>query len=288
MLTYFLLACGSIPTEKSISDSASPDNTGCNGFSGLCDQTLDMVAFTGTHNAMSNAEDGWLAPNQGWNITHQLEAGVRALNLDTYDIDDTVMLCHGYCELGQRPLIDALLDLRSFIDAQPNSVIIITFQDAADASQTLDVFEEAGIKEWMHNQAIDAPWPTLQELIDAGTPLVVFAAQYGGNETPGYHAQWDYWIDTPYQAQSTADFSCEADRGNIETASLLNVNHFITNPIALPEHAEVANTAQAVQTHLDKCIEERQHPINQILIDFVDIGETLSVIDSINLTTYEN
>ena len=100
----------------------------------LCEQPFNTVAFVGTHNSMSNAEDGWLAPNQGWNIRHQLEAGVRALNLDTYEIDGTVMLCHVCsCELGEQPLEDALSEIREFLDSQPDNVILITFQDAASA-----------------------------------------------------------------------------------------------------------------------------------------------------------
>ena len=70
----------------------------------LCERPFNQVPFVGTHNSMSNAEDGWLAPNQGWNIQDQLEAGVRALNLDTYEVDGSVVLCHGFCELGEQPL----------------------------------------------------------------------------------------------------------------------------------------------------------------------------------------
>lgn len=42
---------------------APPEPQLCNGHAALCDRRLDQVAFAATHNAMSNAEDGWLAPN---------------------------------------------------------------------------------------------------------------------------------------------------------------------------------------------------------------------------------
>ena len=254
----------------------------CNGHIQLCDLRVDEVSFPGTHNSMSNSEDGWLAPNQNWNVRHQLNAGVRALNLDTYWYDDTVMLCHGYCELGKTPLVQTLFDIKGFLQEEPNTILIISFQDAAEAGPTIDAFEAAGLFEQLHEQALDEPWPTLQELLDANTNLIVFAANHGGSH-PAYHAQWDYWIDTPYQATSTNDFTCEADRGNLETATLLNVNHFITFPIALPDLATTANQESVLQEHLDKCAIERDHHPNQILVDFIDLGKTLDVIDTWNM-----
>ena len=206
---------------------------------------------------MSNAEDEWIAPNQGWNIPHQLEAGVRALNLDTYEIDGSPVLCHGFCELGEQPLEHALSDVRDFLIDQPQNVVLITFQDAAPAEMTLDAFHSVGIEigfmsnRWSRNgpayknSLIQTKRWSLQ-LNMAGLP-------------PRLPCTMDYWIDTPYQAQTTTDFSCEADRGNIDTASLFNVNHFITNPIALPEHAEVANTAN-VYNHIEQCLFEREMP----------------------------
>jgi len=51
----------------------------CNGFVELCDRGFEQIAHPTTHNAMSNAEEGWLGPNQNFSITHQLEDGVRAV-----------------------------------------------------------------------------------------------------------------------------------------------------------------------------------------------------------------
>ena len=37
---------------------------------------------------MSNEEDGWAGPNQGWNMLNQLNAGVRAMMIDLYVWDN--------------------------------------------------------------------------------------------------------------------------------------------------------------------------------------------------------
>ena len=42
----------------------------CNGSRELCDRAFDAVAYPTTHNAMSNAEDGFgSAPNQNYAVT---------------------------------------------------------------------------------------------------------------------------------------------------------------------------------------------------------------------------
>jgi hypothetical protein len=57
----------------------------CNGHAALCNRPLDRVAFLGTHNSMAAAsEPGWLFAAQGDGIAPQLDAGVRALLIDTH------------------------------------------------------------------------------------------------------------------------------------------------------------------------------------------------------------
>ena len=64
---------------------------------------------------------GFLPPDHIYGIPQQLRDGVRGLNLDTYWSDDRVyVLCHGFCELGQQPLVDALSDVKDFLTEQPD------------------------------------------------------------------------------------------------------------------------------------------------------------------------
>lgn len=65
-------------------DAAEPVTDACNGSAALCDRRLDAVAFAATHNAMSEPRAGFLLPNQEAGIRSQLEAGVRALLIDTH------------------------------------------------------------------------------------------------------------------------------------------------------------------------------------------------------------
>src|SRR5690606_6868567 len=81
----------------------------CNGDEALCARAYDEVAYATTHNAHSSEADAFFKPNQRFGLTRQLEDGVRALMLDTYDPPRGAVgpqLCHGVCSvgLGMRPL----------------------------------------------------------------------------------------------------------------------------------------------------------------------------------------
>ncbi len=57
----------------------------CNGKKSLCDLRIDQVTFPGVHNAMSSANyPGYLFAQQIGTINDQLNAGVRALHIDTH------------------------------------------------------------------------------------------------------------------------------------------------------------------------------------------------------------
>ena len=86
ILIVGLLTLGLVVTTKRAAHRAeSQPIEKCNGESSLCDLPLDMVMFPGTHNSMSSAlYPGWLFAEQLSTIKDQLNAGVRALLVDTY------------------------------------------------------------------------------------------------------------------------------------------------------------------------------------------------------------
>lgn len=59
-----------------------------------------------THNAMNNAEKGFLVPNQTHSVSNQLNKGVRGLMIDTYDGTNGIALTyHGFEILGAQKLV---------------------------------------------------------------------------------------------------------------------------------------------------------------------------------------
>jgi hypothetical protein len=63
-------------------------NEPCNGHPELCDRPINEVAYASSHNSMSIAEYGWVWPMHDGTLTEQLDAGVRALLIDTHYMDD--------------------------------------------------------------------------------------------------------------------------------------------------------------------------------------------------------
>jgi hypothetical protein len=230
---------------------------------------------------MSAEQEEWLAPNHIYAIPTQLEDGIRALNIDTYWWEDEAYMCHGFCEIGAQPLSYATDSIREYLEDVPNTVIIITFQSTLSAEQTLAPFLSSGLETELYTHILGSPWPTLRTLIENKNRLILFSNSDGGR-IDGYMSQWEHWLDNPYAAQEVTDFSCMPDRGDPNTATLYNINHFLTNPTALPLLAEQANTATVFFDHIDRCIEESNRTPNQVLVDFYSIGSIIDVINSYN------
>ena len=78
--------------------------------------------------------------------------------------------------------------------------------------------------------------PTLGELIDAGTTLLVFAEVGGAGGPPWYHQMYEGWFqETPYGYPSVEAFDCSPNRGTAASPMLL-VNHWVSKKgLADPE-----------------------------------------------------
>lgn len=81
-----LVTTGFVLTTRGAAKAAQASNEQvCNSKKSLCDLRIDQVTFPGVHHAMASAEyPGWLFAQQIGTITEQLNAGVRALNIDTH------------------------------------------------------------------------------------------------------------------------------------------------------------------------------------------------------------
>jgi hypothetical protein len=257
------------------------DDELCNGSSSLCTRRYDQVAYATTHNAMSNGDEGWLLPNQQHGISRQLDDGIRALMLDThyFGAGDEVDLCHEYCELGREPLVSGLAKIKRFLDRRPNEIVSIIFEAYVDEADVEDAFDEAGLLDYLHEQPLDQPWPTLRELIAAGTRLVVFTDERG--EEPWHHYVWDYASETPFSFETPDDFTCAPNRGNPNNG-LFILNHFLTQTVGRPELAQQVNYDPLFIDRALQCQAERNRLPNFVTVDFYDIGDVFFVTNALN------
>lgn len=262
-------------------DAPGTDNVACNGHRELCDRPFDQVAFAGSHNAMSNQDDGWILPNQIHDMRTQLEEGVRVFLIDTHDFEGSTWLCHEFCQLGKIPLVDALTIFRDFMDAHPNEVLAFVIENGISNDETEAAFVASGLVKYVYVQPPGSHvWPTLREMIQAGTRLLVMA-ETGHPPPDWYQYAYDLSWDTPYAFVTEADFSCALNRGNTDN-DLFQINHWLSNPLSVPANGELVNQFDVLWARVDGCRKETGRLPNFVAVDYVDIGDLFRVVDRLN------
>jgi len=255
------------------------------------DIRYNEVSFACTHNAMSNSEDDWSIPNQEFNISRQLNDGIRALMLDIhYDYydSDKVVLQHGDGLLGylggHEPLITELEVIKDFLDANTNEIITIIFECYVDAIDVKDEFVNAGLISYLHEQAEGQPWPKLSEMISQNKRLVVLTDKNDAQANmEWYHYVWDYAWETDYSAATKEELiACGPGRGNTHNA-LFIFNHFLTGSTGASRSLadEVNYNSFFINRAKDWMSRAGQIP-NFVTVDFYDRGDIFNVIQQLN------
>ncbi len=266
--------------------------TTCNGAAALCDRGYDHVTTAMTHNAMSNADDHWAAPNQGHGLARQLQDGIRGMMLDVHYYDpesgstdarrddlaplDQVYLCHGVCSLGRRPLAEGLCDVAQFLDQNRGEVLSIIFESYVTSADLAAVVTASGLTDYVTTHVRGTPWPTLRELISKNQRLVVFTED--GDDSPAWnHSAWKNIQDTPYSFTAAADFTCKQNRG-AKTNPLFLVNHWLGNPLSDIKYAREVNVKGVLLGRVQQCTKEVGMAPTFIGVDFYDVGDLFEVV----------
>jgi hypothetical protein len=256
-----------------------PAERACNGRPDLCDRALDEVVLAVAHNAMNVEDEGWTLPNQHHGYERQVEDGVRGFMLDVHDDGGVPTLCHGDCSLGSEPLADGLARFAALLDAWPDEVFVFVVQDEVEAAPIVETFEASGLLDRVITEV--SPWPTLRELIDADTRLLVTHEHDQPDAPAWYHPTYTLAWDNDYAASTIEDFDCAVLRGDPANEVFL-LNHFLTRVIASEDQAAEANPREVLLDHVDRCEAETGDQVNWLAVDFYDVGDTLSVVGELN------
>ena len=150
----------------------------CNGNNALCGRRYSDVTFIGSHDSAfvgSGPSD-----NQYTSVTDQLNLGIRFLQAQTHDSGGTIEMCHSYCWLRDAgPLTNYLTEINNWMNSHPTEVVtlLLTNQDNIAVSKFADVFRNTGLEKYVfrpNGHLNRGDWPTLQQLIDSSSRLVVF------------------------------------------------------------------------------------------------------------------
>ncbi|MEE4495654.1 hypothetical protein [Streptomyces sp. BE230] len=287
----------------------------CQGSARLCGMRYDEVAYVTSHNANSTTYDRFIGPLQDPDITAQLNAGARALQIDTYHWEtsqeitqrlDTsefspeqrrligsaidrlnppregLWLCHAVCRAGAIELVPALTALGSWMRENPSEVVTLIVQDAISGEETEQAFRQAGLDDLLHtpDPDPDKAWPTLGEMVDSGRRLVVFAEEADG-PAPWYRNFYRYGMETPFAFRSPAEMSCVPHRGGTGKRLFL-LNHFITVAGGSRLDAGKVNARDWVLDRAHRCERERGSPVNFVAVDYTTIGDVRGAVAALN------
>jgi len=287
-------------------------NLPCNGFVELCDRPLNEVAYASSHNAMSIAEYGWIWPMHDGTITDQLNDGVRALLIDTHYLDtakrrsevlaslppemravaqkaiarfrppslEGEFLCHQLCGLGYSSALDALEEVRVFLETNPREILFIIIQDEITASDTDSVVARAGLLPYIYDHPEGQPWPTLRELIDRNERLIIMAENEG--PPPDWYTNvWESTEETPYTFIFKEDFSCKPNRGDTGKDFFL-LNHWIQRGAPNRVDAAIVNDYDFLLARARQCESERGKMPNFIAVNWYSQGDLIDVVNTLN------
>lgn len=326
------------PSPAASVPSASPTTTGfmaCNGLESLCDVRVNDVLFATLHNAISTQADGtFVFANHALSLEDALEAGWRGLNFDVGKCaasaypDQPIRLVHGTCLLGTRDPVQVFANIFSFLQKHRNEVLILPLQidntldgGAVTLMELYNVMAQSGgnssgssvanLTSWLYQHpGTDAPWPTLRELIEANTRLLLF--HYNGGDDScmntlsssstdsstcprGFHEWFTYATETEYSFATVAavrntNASCALTRGERGTRHFSGINIFTSIPSTTS--CEQLNAASFVRDHIENCTEywdlsntqlqQREQRPSLILADCWDVGGILSVVEAFN------
>lgn len=296
-------------------DLSKRQTSACNNSPDLCSRAYNQVVHLGAHDSpfRRDASTGFsTSGNQYYNSTVQLNAGVRLLSAQVHKSNGQWHLCHSSCDLlDAGTLSDWLEEVKAWMDKNPNDVVTILLVNSDDATVSdLDQqFVASGINSLAYKPASTTvppvSWPTLQELITAGTRLMVFVGSLDPSTISSSQSyimdEFTFIFENPFDNIALTDFTCTPERpsaikGNSAAAISSNrmafTNHFLyvqgLFDIQTPAVDNITTTNSPGQSvgnlgfALNQCKGEYGRVSTFALVDFFDEGPAIDAVDAIN------
>jgi hypothetical protein len=193
-----------------------------------------------------------------------------------------VWLCHTLCELGATRMADELAVMHQFLERNPGEVLILFIEPYVPAKQVASAFEDAGLNRYLANLDLDAPLPTLGELVRTNRRVIVFTERRkGGAGFPWYLDGFSFIQDTPLGATKAEDLTCAPNRGT-RSSPLLMLNHWAD--VFPPQRSANADflRKRLIIRRAHRCAQRRDLPVNLIAVDHYDQGDLGAAVASLN------
>ncbi|KAI8051181.1 PLC-like phosphodiesterase [Syncephalis plumigaleata] len=300
--TTCLLTVGLAPAVQAA--AATTSNSLCNGYSELCDRTLDKITFATAHNAYAVSLNN-PATNQHNSMATQLGDGIRGFMLDAHYLDpnsptDNIQLCHTSCALFDGgSMTDGLKVFTKFLEENPREFIVIFVEnfDNFNGAMIAKHFDASGLTKYAYYKNPSDDWPTLGSLIDQNKRVMFLFDRLSDRTAPWQMLEYDVCWETTYEIPyKEAKYTCAVDRPSVKPPkSLYVLNHFIFTtfsmggsaiPIPNPDVAATVNS-DPLKNHIELCRTQQSGVMpNFIAVDFYEQGDTLKLVAQLNGVNY--
>ncbi|MBL9167735.1 MAG: hypothetical protein JNN07_08340 [Verrucomicrobiales bacterium] len=164
-------------------------------------EPFNWYSRLGTHNAFNNTADGYVAPNQKWSLTDQLNLGSRYVSLDVHWFAGRLRLSHAESNhngagLADRFLSNAIKEIARWLRSHTNEVILISLEDRSDNDHHAEFIApfEAYLGDLVYRARPGNPpwgltsidpnsqWPSTQTLRELGKRVLVKGSYDHGSD----------------------------------------------------------------------------------------------------------
>jgi hypothetical protein len=192
-----------------------------------------------------------------------------------------VWYCHTVCELGATKMVDSLVEMRKFLEANRSEVVILFIEPYVSPQDIEKVFKESGLERYVETLERDSPMPTLGELVSRNKRVIVLTEKDADGTVPWYLDGFSFVQDTPLGATKVNQLSCKLERGDADSPFLM-LNHWadIVPPRSSPN--EPFQTEREIIRRAKECQRERGVPVSLIAVDHYEIGSLIPAVDALN------
>ena len=278
-------------------DSRDPNSVlKCHGESIFCLRTFDDYTFPETHNAYSTIEDQFLiGVNHYTGLQRQWDGGIRAFMVDSHHRSyentsaEDVRFCHGTgqffhpCQFGEADAFEWLSLLGSLMNNSSGDVITLLIENYVPAEHLDFLFKQTGMYDRIYTHTLGEPWPSLGDLVLAGTDLVVFWEQSQNDEFPWLHDFGMFSWTTDYAEDNPEDMTCTVYRGD-GAQPVWHLNNWLTSAFGLPDPVRAidVNDYDNLLERALECWEIMDNRPTFIAVDYWEEGEITNVTITLN------
>ncbi|KAL7007741.1 G protein subunit beta [Cystobasidiomycetes sp. EMM_F5] len=254
-----------------------------------CSRSYSNVSYLGTHGSYG-IQAGSLAANQHFDVTTQLNNGVRMLQNQAHNSSGVIHLCHSSCLLlDAGPVTDYMAKVKSWLDAHPSEVVTILWvnSDTIPMYMWKQAYQTTGLESYAYSPPSTpvaySAWPTLQSLISSNKRLVSFVDYGADYSTCSYILDhFSHFWETPYD-ETDVNFPCTVDRGTSATPMYM-MNHFLDKNLSffgsvvpVPDTSNLNRTNGVSGTgslglQASQCASQHGRYPTFMLVDFYDAG----------------